>query len=113
MKKEFFIMGIAGLVLGASLGYYAGAPKKSPTAISLHGTMTDMNAALHGKTGDDFDKAFLSEMIIHHEGAVSMAEAALENAKHQEIKDLASAIISAQNKEIAEMRDWQKNWYTR
>lgn len=73
--------------------------------------MLDMNKALIGKTGDEFDRAFLSEMIVHHQGAVEMAELALVNAKHQEIKDLAKAIISAQNKEIADMDSWMNNWY--
>jgi uncharacterized protein (DUF305 family) len=40
-----------------------------------------------------------------------MANAALKNAKHQEIKDLANAIISAQTKEINQMKEWQTNWY--
>jgi len=73
--------------------------------------MMSMNAELEGKTGDAFDQAFLSEMIIHHEGAVEMAELALTNAKHQEIKDLANAIIGAQNEEISQMKGWQKAWY--
>ena len=79
--------------------------------MSMDDMMLSMNAELKGKTGDAFDQAFLAEMIVHHEGAVEMAELALANAKHQEIKDLAAAIISAQNKEIAEMKAWQKSWY--
>lgn len=73
--------------------------------------MASMNAELAGKTGDDFDEAFISEMIIHHQGAVEMAELALTNAKHQEIKDLANAIISAQNQEIQDMQSWKDAWY--
>lgn len=73
--------------------------------------MDSMTGDLIGKTGDNFDKTFLSGMIVHHEGAVAMAELALKNAKHQEIKDMANAIITAQNKEIADMKAWQKNWY--
>jgi uncharacterized protein (DUF305 family) len=73
--------------------------------------MGSMTSDLIGKTGDNFDKTFLSGMIVHHEGAVAMAELALKNAKHQEIKDLANAIIAAQNKEIADMKAWQKKWY--
>lgn len=77
----------------------------------MHAEMNMMMAELSGKTGDSFDQAFLSEMITHHEGAVLMAEAALENARHQEIKELAQMIISAQNTEIAQMKEWQKKWY--
>lgn len=81
------------------------------SGMGMGGAMDEMMEGLSGKTGDEFDQAFLSEMIVHHEGAVSMAEAALQNAKHQGIKDLAKAIISAQTTEIAQMKAWQKSWY--
>ncbi len=77
----------------------------------MQGEMDAMMAGLVGKTGDDFDKAFLSEMIMHHEGAVDMAEAALQSAKHEEIKNMARAIIAAQTSEINQMKGWQQTWY--
>ena len=73
-------------------------------------SMDGMIEALEGKTGDDFDKEFTSLMIEHHQGAIDMANLAKTNAKHQEIKDLADDIISAQTKEINLMQDWQKTW---
>lgn len=73
-------------------------------------SMDDMTAELQGKTGDAFDKAFLAAMIAHHQGAVEMAQQATQNAKHQEVKDLSSDIITAQQKEIAAMRQWQTDW---
>jgi uncharacterized protein (DUF305 family) len=79
--------------------------------MGMGNAMDDMMEGLLGKTGDDFDKAFLSEMIVHHQGAVSMAQAALQNAKHQEIKQMAQNIISAQTSEIQQMQQWQKSWY--
>lgn len=78
---------------------------------SMTGMMANMNAGLQGKTGDTFDQEFLAQMIVHHQGAIDMAQLALTNAKHQEIKDLSIAIISAQTKEIGEMKAWQKAWY--
>lgn len=77
----------------------------------MQGSMDEMMEGLRGKTGDQFDQAFLSEMIMHHQGAVKMAEAALTGAKHQEIRDMAQDIISAQTGEIDQMRMWQKSWY--
>ncbi len=59
-------------------------------------TMNDMSAILEGKTGDEFDRAFIEGMIPHHEGAIDMARAALKNKKHEEMKTLARDIISAQ-----------------
>lgn len=72
--------------------------------------MSDMNAALKGLSGDVFDKKFLKLMIEHHQGAIDMAKPAATNASHQEVKDLAATIISAQTKEINQMKIWQKAW---
>ena len=73
-------------------------------------SMSDMTTSLKGKTGDEFDKAFISGMIAHHQGAIDMANLAKQNAKHSEIKNLADDIISAQAKEIDEMKSWQTKW---
>jgi len=118
-KNTTIIIAVATLVLGLGVGYVTGA-NKTPVVtqqsnnghtMSMEDSMMNMNAGLQGKKGDAFDQAFLTEMIVHHQGAVEMAQSALTNAKHQEIKDLAVAIISAQNKEIAEMEEWQASWY--
>ncbi|MCW1908041.1 MAG: DUF305 domain-containing protein [Candidatus Saccharibacteria bacterium] len=61
-------------------------------------------------TSDDYDRMFIANMIEHHKGAVDMAELALTNAKHQELKDMANNIIAAQSKEITNMEAWQKDW---
>lgn len=74
-------------------------------------TTSGMAQGVQAATGDAFDTQFLSDMIVHHQGAISMATSALKNAKHQEIKDLAKNIIAAQNKEITEMQAWQLQWY--
>ena len=73
-------------------------------------SMGDMVKSLKGKTGDDFDKAFISGMIEHHQGAINMANLAKQYAGHDEIKAMADAIISAQTSEINQMREWQKTW---
>jgi hypothetical protein len=73
-------------------------------------SMDDMTMMLKGKTGDDFDKAFIEMMIDHHQGAIDMANEALKNAEHEEIKTLSTAIIDAQQKEIDEMKEWQQTW---
>ena len=79
--------------------------------MNMGNAMNDMMSGVSGKTGDEFDKAFLSGMIVHHQGAVEMAQAALKSAKHQEIKDMAQKIITAQTAEIAQMQGWEKSWY--
>lgn len=132
MQKTNVVVSIIGALVGLFAGYLIwgstphGAPLMSKGSHTMpDGTMMnndgsdmssammDMNAALRGKTGDAFDQAFLSEMIVHHQGAIDMATLALTNANHQELKDLAKAIIAAQTGEIVKMKSWQKNWSTK
>jgi uncharacterized protein (DUF305 family) len=74
-----------------------------------HGGM-DMNMDL-GPKDEAFDLRFIDAMIPHHEGAVDMAEEALQKSKRPEIQQLAQSIIAAQDQEIAQMREWRKTWY--
>jgi uncharacterized protein (DUF305 family) len=58
-----------------------------------------------------FDQRFLETMIDHHEGAIGMAEAALDNAEHEEVRSMAEGIIAAQQAEIDQMRAWLNEWF--
>ncbi len=78
--------------------------------MSMEQMMADMNTALVGKVGRDFDMAFVEQMIIHHQGAVEMAQLALQYAESEEVKKLAEEIISAQTKEIELMNSWRAAW---
>ncbi len=73
-------------------------------------SMADMNKELATKTGDDFDKAFLEMMIVHHQGAIDMASLSPTRAKHDQIKKLSQDLITAQKKEISDMQQWQMDW---
>lgn len=60
---------------------------------------------------NDFDKAFIDMMIPHHRGAIAMANKQLAGGTHGELRRIASAVIDAQTKEIAQMQAWRKQWY--
>ena len=64
-----------------------------------------------GKADVQYDLRFINEMIPHHRGAISMANDALQKSKRPEIKKLAQDIISAQEKEIEQLKAWRKQWY--
>jgi len=129
MNKQPILYGIIGLLAGVIVTWalaivtvnnnYAGVMNimgmhsntNSQGMMSNDGmTMGEMSAGLQNKAGDDFDKTFLSEMITHHQGAIDMAKLAQKNAKHQEIKNMADDIITAQSKEINQMQTWQNQW---
>ncbi len=133
MKNTPILYGLIGLLLGSVLThlyissmFHAGPKKNWQSSGMMHqmpdgsmmggdntmdAMMGDMMMGLEGKTGDAFDKAFLSTMIVHHEGAVVMAEAVLKTSKRPELIKLAQEIIAAQNKEISSMKAWQASWF--
>lgn len=70
----------------------------------MTGMMSEADMARLGNaTGTDFDRMFLEMMILHHEGAIEMAEQELADGKYQPTKDLAQAVITGQQAEIEEM----------
>lgn len=73
-------------------------------AMMMTGMMSEADMARLGNaTGADFDRMFLEMMILHHEGAIEMAEQQLAEGKYQATKDLAQAVITGQQAEIEEM----------
>ena len=93
-------------------GYPAssGSMMEDHSAMGMMNDMAGMTDKLKGLTGDAFDKAFLSSMIEHHQSAINMAYPGQTNAQHEEVKTLTKAIVDAQSKEIAQMKQWQKDW---
>ncbi|MEO5628033.1 MAG: DUF305 domain-containing protein [Candidatus Saccharimonadales bacterium] len=129
MNKENLMFGVIGLLLGVVIAGFAAGQAVNNNHTGLMGmmgmntsnkqqvatdhstmSMADMSKQLQGLNGDDYDKAFIEMMIDHHEGAVDMARLSDTSAKHDEIKQLSKNIIVAQEKEIAEMKQWQQNW---
>jgi uncharacterized protein (DUF305 family) len=60
---------------------------------------------------EPFDRAFIDAMIPHHESAIEAARMAQQRAVHQEIRDLAVAIIADQQREIDQLRQWRQAWF--
>lgn len=67
--------------------------------------MSDLEGA------DPFDRHFIDMMVPHHEGAIAMARAEMSKGENSALRELAEAIISAQQAEVNKMRDWRKMWY--
>lgn len=129
VKKQTVLVGIIGLLIGLLIAGGSAVLAVNNNNLGLmrmmgmhtqtnsQGMMDDddmsmgeMMGVVANKSGDEFDKAFLAQMIIHHEGAIEMANSAKQKAKHEEIKKLADDILSAQSKEIDMMQSWQNDW---
>ncbi|AEV84330.1 copper resistance protein [Actinoplanes sp. SE50] len=72
---------------------------------AMPGAMSPADMGALGKAkGAAFDKQFLTMMISHHEGAVSMAEQEVAQGSNAGAKALAEKIIAAQQAEITTMK---------
>lgn len=111
METKSLLYGLIGFFIGGLLVAIAATTFNKPEPTSHNDMTTDqMIASLKEKKGDDYDSEFLTEMIRHHKSAIEMAKLSASNAKHDEIKQLSLDIISAQEKEIYKMRQWQEDW---
>ena len=64
--------------------------------------MTDMHDKMMGmKPTGDADVDFATMMRMHHQGAITMAEAQLQNGKDAQMRTMAKNIIRDQKKEMA------------
>lgn len=74
--------------------------------------MTGMMSAddmkkLEAAQGTVAAKLFLSQMVMHHEGAVAMAQTEASNGKNADAVALANSIVTSQQSEIKDMKDLQ------
>lgn len=66
---------------------------------------------LHTVSDAEFDRAFILQMIPHHEMAVMMASMLAAATDRDEMQMLADNIITSQSREIDMMRSWLTTWY--
>ncbi len=88
---------------------YVSWDTNSSTHDMMDMSMRDMGKMLEGKTGSGLEKAFLEGMIPHHEWAVEMAKYLTGNI-HSELYKMKNDIITAQTKEIEQMKRWLEDW---
>ena len=73
---------------------------------ALMASMQNMKNGMNMKPTGDPDVDFVRMMTPHHQGAVDMAKVELQYGKDPEMRQLASDIVAAQEKEIAAMNAW-------
>ena len=101
--------------------WYPGAPQTDMAVIMETMDMGDMGGMGMGmgmgddamqmlRDAEDFDIMFIDMMTAHHESAIQMARDIQETTERPELQQLADEIITAQQAEIDQMREWRAEW---
>lgn len=120
MKQNTILIAVIALLIGVIGGY---ALTKEDDRYEMGDMMSNqfesrdiddmpMGNMGHSMMAISSEREFLTGMIPHHQEAVDTAKDVIERGgSTPEIKNLAENIVVAQEKEIAEMKEWYQNWY--
>jgi uncharacterized protein (DUF305 family) len=97
---------IVGLTLGACGGSITQSAPPTVAPASAATSAATPGAAAHNAA----DAQFAQSMIVHHRGAVEMADLAVSKATGADVRALATGISAAQGPEITQLSSWLQAW---
>lgn len=105
-------MPLPGMTMPMQGGHH-GMPM--PGAATMSQNQQDMMQSMERMNRDmmttaassDPDRAFVTMMAPHHQGAIDMARIFLREGKDLELRKMAEKIIADQEREISEFKAWQ------
>lgn len=121
MKTKIILVVLLALLVGGIGGYFLkasdryahmmGWQRSAPQAETVENSDTTDMHGMHGMNTSITEKEFIEGMIPHHQEAVDTAKQVVARGASPEVKELAEAIITAQEKEIIDMKTWYRSWY--
>jgi uncharacterized protein (DUF305 family) len=135
-RNHVIIVGLLALLIGLTLGYFlgtnampqrgffGGAAMYDAMGPGMYGdelidrdgammhAMDEMMLGFRGLEGAAYEEMFLRSMIVHHLGAIAMAEQLLEQTDRPELITLANNIIRSQSAEVQQMKGWLQTWFS-
>jgi uncharacterized protein (DUF305 family) len=95
-----------GEPVAADHGEHGAMPMPGMSAMPMPGMVDGATLnQIQSLSGSAFDELWLTSMIDHHQGAVTMAQTEITHGQSQDAIKLAKMIITAQQREIAQMNN--------
>ncbi len=101
-------MKLMTVLLAAALSVSPALAQTDHSGHAMPGMTAPQGPNLNALSGQAFDRAYLSMMIAHHQGALDMARAAQPRLKDRQVKTWAAAVVKDQTREITLMTGWLK-----
>lgn len=87
------------------LGQWGSPTTGNMAGHDMSGMMSEQDlTALKNAQGVDASKTFLTQMIAHHQGAITMAQDEIKNGQYPPAVSLAQSIATGQQQEITDMQ---------
>ena len=117
MHRHVKTLGVA-FAAALSLGVFIAPAKGHQDSAASKAMMNKMMSGpsmrrLHNSTGRNFEIAFLSEMVEHHQDAIKMSRMALQGAKRAQVRKEARKVMEDQRKEIQRMMQMLRRLHRR
>ncbi len=97
---------VAVTVFAGGVATGAAVTKNEQAVADFKAAMDRMHTSMMIDYTGNPDVDFARAMMPHHQGAIDMAKVGLQYGKDPELRKMAEDIVSAQKKEIAEMKKW-------
>ena len=141
LKSAAVVISVVGVLSAASIGAIGCSQPKEPPVPLEHNATVDASegvddSAIAMEEGDElaspekvsrieqmqgmthlgppdakFDLRFIDAMVLHHEGAIALAKNLLQTSQRNDFKQLAQAIITTQESDLSQMKQWRQTWY--
>ena len=98
------------LALAAGLTACSDAAEPTAEPPAPAATSTAPQVEEEASEHNDADTEYAQMMIVHHQGAIEMADLAVDKADSEDVRALAERISAAQGPEIDEMTSWLQAW---
>ena len=92
--------------LGQDHSMHGMASSDNPAIAAYEAANMQMHDDMAIDFSGDADVDFIKSMIPHHQGALAMARIVLEHGSDPQVRELAEAVIAAQESEINWMQAW-------